>query len=115
MDRTRDSSVVYQGMVRNFGIEQIEELNKLSTKDTYPDITFLLDVNPEIGLHRQSAAGGSNRFEMENLSFHEQVRASYLELTKKDTKGRWVVINANKNLEDVEEEIWKKVQEKLGV
>lgn len=73
MDRTRDSSVVYQGKVRGFGEELIEQLNDISTENTYPDITFLLDVPPEIGIktttrNRQngSARHGVTRFSPES-------------------------------------------------
>src|SRR5258708_39321026 len=55
MDRTRDSSVVYQGIVRRFGKDLIEELNTIATQDTYPNITFLLDVSVEIDLGRRHA------------------------------------------------------------
>ncbi|MEP7166691.1 MAG: dTMP kinase [Candidatus Woesebacteria bacterium] len=113
MDRTRDSSVVYQGMVRKFGVELIDELNKISTKDTYPDLTLLLDVDAKTGLGRQAAAGGSNRMEMENMSFHEDVRQAYLSLAKVNDHDRWVLIDANKDLADVEKEIWKSVQKQL--
>lgn len=115
MDRTRDSSVVYQGMVRDFGVDKIEELNKLSTKDTFPDLTFLLDVDPVIGLKRQNDAGGSNRFEMENLSFHTKVRDAYVTLATANDHARWVSIDANKTLEDVEKAIWDKVHSVLAL
>ncbi len=114
MDRTRDSSVVYQGMVRKFGVEMIDELNKISTKDTYPDLTFLLDVDPEVGLKRQLEAGGSNRFEMENVSFHEEVRKAYKTLADKNDHNRWIVINANQGMDEVEKEIWQKVSTVLN-
>ncbi len=57
MDRTRDSSVVYQGMVRGFGVELIEQLNNISTQNTYPNITLLLDVPPQVGLKRRVEEG----------------------------------------------------------
>jgi dTMP kinase len=106
---------VYQGIVRKFGIEQIEELNKLSTKDTYPDLTFFLDVDAKVGLVRQANAGGSNRMEMENLSFHEEVRKAYEMLAKKNDHDRWVTIDANQDMEKVEREIWENVKQELGV
>ncbi len=111
MDRTRDSSVVYQGMVRKFGVDTIEELNKISTKDTYPDLTFLLDVDPKLGVERQVQAGGANRFETENLAFHQEVREAYLYLAKQNDHARWELVDANQTLEAVEEVIWKKVAE----
>lgn len=113
MDRTRDSSVVYQGMVRKFGVELINELNKISTKDTYPDLTFLLDVDAKTGLGRQAQAGGSNRMEMENISFHEQVREAYLTLAKANDHERWVVLDANVDMETVEEQIWERAKKDL--
>lgn len=115
MDRSRDSSVVYQGMVRGFGKDMIEQLNDVSTKNTYPDITLLLDVDAETGLQRQDEAGGNNRFEMEEMSFHEKVRSAYLELAKADTTQRWQVINANTSLAEVSEAIWKVVASKLAL
>lgn len=115
MDRSRDSSVVYQGMVRGFGKDMIEQLNEISTKNTYPNITLLLDIEPKIGLQRQAAAGGSNRFEMEDVSFHEKVRQAYLELAKADDHKRWQVIDASNSLEEVAEEIWNRISKKLAI
>lgn len=113
MDRTRDSSVVYQGVVRGFGKELIEQLNNISTQNTYPDLTFLLDVPVEIGLDRRAWAGEVNRLDMEAKSFHEEVRQAYLGLVKEDKDGRWVVINAKQSLEEVEEDIWGAVEKKF--
>lgn len=113
MDRSRDSSVVYQGMVRGFGKELIDQLNNISTKDTYPNLTLLLDVEPKVGLGRQALAGGNNRFEMEDTSFHEKVRQAYLDLAKADTRNRWVVIDAGKPLDVVSEAIVQSVMKRL--
>jgi dTMP kinase len=115
MDRTRDSSVVYQGTVRKFGVELIENLNEISTKNTYPSLTFLLDVDVKEGLMRQAVAGGVNRFEMENTSFHDEVRQAYLDLAKKNDHNRWVVIDANKSVDDVEKNIWNHTSKTLDI
>lgn len=111
MDRSRDSSVVYQGIVRGFGKELIENLNDISTQKTYPKMTILLDVEAKIGLQRQSAAGGNNRMEMENITFHENVRQGYLQLAKEDMHHRWKIVNANQPFEAVTADIWKIVQD----
>jgi dTMP kinase len=112
MDRTRDSSVVYQGVVRKFGKELIEQLNNISTQNTYPDVTFLLDVPVEMGLDRRSRAGEVNRLDMEAKNFHEQVRNAYLDLAAEDKK-RWIVIDATQPLEKVEQELWSQIEQKL--
>lgn len=113
MDRSRDSSVVYQGMVRGFGKDMIEKLNDLSTKETYPNITFLLDLPVEIGLQRRVESGKIDRLDMEGTDFHSKVREAYLELANADTTGRWQIIDASKTLEEVEEAIWTQTQKFL--
>lgn len=115
MDRSRDSSVVYQGIVRGFGAEMIESLNDISTHKTYPDATILLDVDVSTGLQRRVDSGEINRLDMENHKFHEQVREAYLNLAREDRIGRWIVVDANKSLDEVEKEVWRVVREKVGL
>ena len=57
-----------------------------------PDLTFLLDVPPEIGLSRKRA-GANDRFEKEEVAFHQKVRAGFLQLATEEPH-RWVVIDA---------------------
>lgn len=115
MDRSRDSSVVYQGMVRGFGKELIESLNDISTKKTYPNLTILLDVEPELGLQRQAENGQHNRMEMQGMDFHNAVNKAYTELASADKSGRWVIIDANKSIDEVEANVWQVVQKTLGL
>ncbi len=116
MDRTRDSSVVYQGIVRKFGKELIDELNTISTHDTYPDMTILLDVSVETGLGRiEDREGEMNRLDLEKKDFHQTVRDAYLSLAKEDQTGRWKVVDAEQHVDIVEKEIWKLVSKKLGI
>lgn len=112
-DRTRDSSVVYQGVVRGFGVELIEQLNDISTQNTMPDVTFLLDVPVEVGLARRNGSGKMDRLDMEKTEFHEKVRQAYLDVAKKDTTGRWHIIDANQTIEQIEEVLWKVVKAKI--
>ena len=115
MDRSRDSSVVYQGMVRGFGKDMIEQLNDLSTKKTVPDATFLLDLPVEVGLQRRVESGKVDRLDMEGTEFHVKVREAYLELANEDTTNKWHIIDASKSLEEVEEALWEKTKEVLGI
>lgn len=119
MDRSRDSSVVYQGIVRGFGVKLIDQLNDVSTKKTYPDITFLLDVPVEIGLKRRMESGETNRLDMESNDFHEQVRQAYLKLAKDDqkqrgNKSRWQIIDAAPDLATVEQNLWERIEQLLA-
>lgn len=115
MDRTRDSSVVYQGIVRGFGKELIEQLNAISTKDTVPNVTFLLDVDVERGLKRREVSGKTDRLDMEAKDFHNKVRDAYLSLAKEDTSGRWITIDANGSIDDIEKAIWKHTTKVLEI
>lgn len=114
MDRSRDSSVVYQGMVRGFGVDLIDQLNTISTKKTLPDLTLLLDVDVTAGLQRREDSGKSDRLDQEDTSFHDKVREGYIKLAEEDTTGRWVTINANQDVDSVTEDIWNVVSQKLG-
>ncbi|NLJ48020.1 MAG: dTMP kinase [Candidatus Atribacteria bacterium] len=109
-DRTRDSSVVYQGIVRGFGKKLIEQLNDISTKNTYPNLTILLDVPVEIGLSRRHNCEKVNRLDLEQKDFHEKVRKGYLKLAEKNDHKRWLVIDGSKSIEEVHEEILEKIK-----
>lgn len=115
MDRSRDSSVVYQGMVRGFGVDLIEQLNNISTKKTYPNLTLLLDVDVTKGLQRRADSGKNDRLDMEDTSFHDKIRQAYLQLAKEDTTGRWVTIDANQDVDAVTQAIWQAVSQKLSL
>jgi len=115
MDRSRDSSVVYQGMVRGFGVEIIEQLNDISTKKTYPNLTFLLDAPVDVGLGRRMNEGGADRIDFEAKDFHEKVRQAYLQVANDDIKkygshSRWQIIDASLNTEEVQKQLWQKTQ-----
>lgn len=113
-DRTSDSSVIYQGVVRGFGVATVKQLNDLSTKKTYPDLTMLLDVTAEIGLARRNGTGEVNRLDMESKEFHEKVREGYLQLAKEEPK-RFIILDANKSIEEVAEKIWAAVKQRFAV
>lgn len=82
-DRFADASIVYQGYGRGLNIDLIKQLNNIATMGIKPDITFLLDINPEEGLTR--VMSGRNRFdrlEREDIEFHRKIRNGYLSLAK---------------------------------
>lgn len=113
MDRTRDSSVVYQGMVRGFGVDVIDQLNNISTRETYPDLTFLLDVPVEIGLSRRAQTDKMDRLDMEAKEFHQKVRDAYLDLAKKNDHNRWVIVDGTKSIDTLVAEIKEVVEKRL--
>ena len=118
-DRFCDSTTVYQGFTRGVDIDLIHQLNKLVLKGVEPDITFILDLPPELGLERAwnqmnngSRSVMETRFEKEKLCFHENVRKGYLKLAKKEP-DRFVVIDASVEEALVREAIIGKLKEFL--
>ncbi|MBQ6154911.1 dTMP kinase [bacterium] len=104
MDRSLDSSVVYQGIARGMGQTLIEKLNEISTRGVKPDITFLLDIPVKVSKKRREGET-PDRLEAEKQAFHEKVRAGYLKLFEQDKGGRIKKIEATKTVEEVEREI----------
>ena len=106
-DRFVDSSYVYQGGCRGLGIERVIELNNFATEGWMPCKTFLLDIEPTIGLSRIKNNGReTNRLDDEDLSFHNNVRKYYLEVAKMYPE-RIIIINANQTPEKILEDILK--------
>lgn len=109
-DRGRDSSTVYQGIVRGFGETLVEKLNDLATQNTFPDLTILLDVSVDIGLKRRNLTDKMDRLDMEAREFHEEVRKAYLSLAEKDDNRRWRVIDAEQEIHQIADEVWEVVK-----
>ena len=109
-DRHIDSTVAYQGYGRGEDIEQINLLNEIATEGYKPDLTFVFDVDSEIAQKR--VGNVKDRLESEGLEFHRKIRQGYLELAKK-YPNRIKVINSNKTIEEVFEQVKKIIDEIL--
>lgn len=82
-DRFLDSSIVYQGIGRNLGVDLIEDINKPAIGECMPNITLLLKLSPKEGIRRKAQQGAKDRLELERLSFHEKVYKGYLMLEER--------------------------------
>lgn len=114
-DRFLDSSLAYQGGARNLGVDNILNINMFATEGTFPDLTLLFDIDPKIGLERiaKNANREVNRLDLEKLDFHKKVRQTFLELAER-FPNRFVVIDASKSMEEVAENTYKAIMEKLN-
>ena len=113
-DRFIDSSLAYQGGARGLGIEPVLNINLFATESSYPQLTLLFDIPPELGLQRIAANANReiNRLDLEQLSFHQKVRNTYLTLAKR-FKDRYVVIDASLPLPTVIENTYKAIHQRL--
>ena len=101
-DRYLDSSLAYQGGARGLGVDNILNINLFATENTWPDLTLLFDIKPEIGLQRiaSNANREVNRLDLEKIEFHNKVRDTFLELAKR-YPDRYVIIDASLSREEV--------------
>ncbi|MCZ8535537.1 dTMP kinase [Psychrobacillus psychrodurans] len=115
-DRFIDSSLAYQGFARGIGVEEIWAINKFAIGETMPEKTVLFDVDPEVGLSRINAHKDreKNRLDVENLAFHQKVRAGYLSLVERYPE-RIQVIDASQPLEKVLEETYRVIKQELEI
>ena len=114
-DRFYDSTYAYQGIAHNLGLEKMIELKSLIIGNIEPSVTFILDIDPNIGLERTKDRGNSeNRFENFDLDFHKQIRKGFLDIANK-YKDRCVVINAELSQNEISKIIVKEINKRMNI
>jgi len=116
-DRFMDSTTVYQGVARQLDFEAVAAINEFAVGDLRPDLTFVLDLDPEEArrrlLRRPRPLGTPDRMEQMEPAFYEAVREGYLALAR-DEPVRFRVINAGRSVETVAEEVWEHAKGLIG-
>lgn len=111
--RFADSTLAYQGYGAGLPIGELRAVAAVATGGLAPDLTVLLDVDPEVGLRRKAPAT-RNRFEASfDLDFHRRVRAGFLELARAEP-ARWRVVDSSRHVDRVFEELLDVVLGTLG-
>lgn len=110
-DRFTDSSLVYQGVGRGLGMEAVRQVHDVACAGLWPDVTFLLDVDPETGASRARERGEMDRLEAAGRAFHERVRAAYLEIARSEP-SRVCLIDGARPVEAVAADIWRHHEER---
>lgn len=113
-DRFYDSSLAYQGYGRNLDLETLRVITRFATESLKPDVTILLDIEPEAGLARRRTAVDAewNRLDNDELALHKRVRAGYLALADAEP-ARWRIVDASSPIDVVIEETWSVVKQFL--
>ena len=113
-DRYVDSSMVYQGIARGIGIDEVYEMNLFATENILPKRTIFFDVKPDIGLKRVYSNENReiNRLDLENLDFHQKVYEGYLQICDK-FPHRIVKIDASVDIDRVLDQALLKIKEIL--
>ncbi len=120
-DRYTDSTLAYQGYGRGIDLKLLRQLNEFADRGVRPDLTFLLDCPVELGLSRTeqrhlkitSGRNREDRFEHEQLEFHQRVRAGFLEMARAEPE-RFRIVDAARSVEEVTKEIRDLIDRELG-
>lgn len=114
-DRYSDSTMAYQGYGRGIDKQLIETLNSVVEKGNRPDLTFIIDADPEVTLVRAKRKSGNvgDRLEQESLEFHKRVREGFIAAAEREPK-RVAVIDGRKSIEEINSDIIARLFEKLG-
>jgi dTMP kinase len=111
-DRFSDSTRAYQGLTGGVDVKLIDALEVLALNGNKPDLTIVLDMDPEIAFRRvlereteASLAQTGDRFEKEDLDWHKRLREAFLAIARNNA-DRCVVIPANQAEDALEQEIW---------
>jgi dTMP kinase len=111
-DRYADSTLAYQGYGHGNDLDALRHLLNFATGSLWPDLTILLDIDPEIGLQRKHTGGEWNRMDAYTLAFHQRVWRGYRELAAGDP-DRWAIVDASQPQEAVQAEIRQVVLKRL--
>jgi len=114
-DRFTDSTRVYQGVAGEVDERTIRALERIVVGPTRPDLTIILDVPAAQAMHRAAerrGKGGADRFEAEDIAFHERLREGFLALAEREPE-RCVLVDATRPKEAVAQDIWRAVSERL--
>lgn len=109
-DRYTDSTLAYQGAGLGASNAEIRNLHRFATGDLWPDLTLVLDLEPNAGLERQNQP---NRMEERGLTFARLVREGFLKLAAAEPH-RIAVVDASGCIEDVQQKLRRCIEERLG-
>lgn len=114
-DRFADSTLAYQGYGHGNDLQIVRQLLHFATGGLWPDLTILFDLSADEGLRRRQTGGGEwNRLDAYQLAFHQRVCEGYRALAAQEPQ-RWVVIDAARPMEVIQQELRAIVESRLAV
>ena len=103
-DRYLDSSVAYQGAARSLGPQEVRDLSLWATEGLLPDLTVLLDGDPDLAERRTTGRGAKDRLEQEEDAFRVALREQFLTLAEGEPE-RFVVVDADRPVDQVADDV----------
>jgi len=112
-DRFADSTIAYQGYGRGLDLEDLAYITRFATGGLQPDLTFLLDLDAEAGISRRTVGGDEmNRMDLQNAGFYRRVRQGYRQMVASQPH-RWIVVDADRPVDDVQATIRDAISSRL--
>ena len=114
-DRFSDSTRAYQGRLGKVSPEFMNAMERVTIGNLKPDLTLILDVPVEVGMQRAAARRGSgapDRFEAEDVKFHQQLREAYRQIAANEPK-RCVLVDANADANTVAASVWAALRDRF--
>ncbi|MDD3716208.1 MAG: dTMP kinase [Candidatus Marinimicrobia bacterium] len=108
-DRFYDSTTAYQGYGRELPLDLIRQLNRIGAHELIPDLTFIIDTDPETAAAR---IGDADRLESESAAFKIRVRDGYRRIAEQEPE-RCRLIDGNRNIEEIHTDIRNIIDRKL--
>ena len=112
-DRFADSTLAYQGGGRGIDLDWLIRLNEFATYGIEPDLTFYIDIDPEVGFKRREDLS-SDRIENAGLEFQRDIRKKYLQIVN-NFSDRIVKVDGNLSIEDISKLIWNIIIDRTSV
>ena len=111
-DRYSDSTLAYQGGGRGIDLDWLVRLNNFATFGIEPDITFYIDVDPNIGLQRRKNIS-ADRIESAGLEFQNEIRNKYLEIID-NFSNRCVLVDGKLSIKEISHLVWKEIKNRTS-
>lgn len=113
-DRYIDSSLAYQGYAKGGELDTLKGIMRVAHEDLYPEVTFVLDIDPKEAQNRMSASNQHNTFyDTKSLNFHNKIRHAFLSLSAAE-KDRIYTIDGDKDGVEIHNEIMMIVRNKFN-
>ncbi len=110
-DRFTDSTIAYQGYGRGLNINKLELMNAIATDGLIPDVTFILDIDPQKATERLKTVN-PDRMEAAGIDFFKKIRQGYCQI-REQNQSRCIVINGEKPQKDISKEIHHIIMERF--
>lgn len=114
-DRFSDATIAYQGFRKGIDLKLVKQVNDIATKGVTPDLTFILDLPPDIGLQRKhDSSEPLTRLEFETLTSHQKVREGYLSVANAEPE-RVILIDAQLDVDTIHDILLSEIKNRLQI